>query len=227
VTFRLDEADKSLPGRLFGPTAQKCVSNNPIVRVDHSEEEYAAGQSQVIACIRDGGEAKEQKALLRGLIVAAEKKLSEAPSKAGAESTFSDMSTGAGSKEDADGDAEDHERLMGAMLGVATAKDLGKVGQHFRSASLQRVKMRQAGGPTQVNTDGLAVRLTKSGQEKLRLALAKGDRKYVDEVMYSLNLEMHQGDSPAMAEMAKAAKQAGPQGASSDGELEAMKSESV
>jgi hypothetical protein len=78
---------------------------------------------------------------------------------------------------------------MGALLGAATAKDRGKAGQHFRSASLQRVKMRQAGGPTQVNTDGPAGRLTKSGQEKLRKALAKGDRKYTDDVMYNLNLE--------------------------------------
>eukprot|EP01046_Picozoa_sp_COSAG06_P059269 COSAG06_NODE_12202_length_1410_cov_1.606407_1_plen_102_part_10 len=54
------------------------------------------------------------------------------------------MSTRAGSKEDADGDAEDHERLMGALLGAATAKDLGKAGQHFRSASLQLWK--RAGG---------------------------------------------------------------------------------
>jgi hypothetical protein len=171
-------------------------------------------QAQVIDCIRDGGEAKGQKALLRGLISAAEKKLSEAPSKAGAEDVSSDKPKGAGSKADADGDDADQERLMGAMVSAATAKDLGKAGQHFRSASLQRVKMRQAGGPTKVNTDGPAGRMTKSGQEKLKKALARGDKKYIDDVMHNLDLEMHQGESPAMTEMAKAAKQAGPQGAS-------------
>jgi hypothetical protein len=184
------------------------------VELSKRAEVAGIGQAQVIKCIRDGGEAKGQKALLRGLISAAEKKLSEAPGKAGAEDVSSDKPKGAGSKADADGDDEDQERLMGALVGAATAKDLGKAGQHFRSAALQRVKMRQAGGPTEVNTDGPAGRMTKSGQEKLKKALAKGDKKYIDDVMYNLDLEMHQGESPAMTEMAKAAKQAGPQGAS-------------
>ena len=173
-------------------------------------ESAAVDKAEVIACIRDGGTAFGQKTMLRGLIVAAENWAREVPKPGMAEP-----------KAAADGDAEVNERYMGALLGAATAKDLGKAGQHLRSASLQRVRMQQAGGhsltlggSSTVSTEGPAGRLTKSGQEKLRQALAKSDRKYVDEVMHSLNLEMNQGDSPAMTEMATAAKQAGPQGAS-------------
>ena len=44
VTFRLDEADNSITGRLFGPTSAKTqrVTGGTYGRVDHSEEEYAA-----------------------------------------------------------------------------------------------------------------------------------------------------------------------------------------
>ena len=50
VTIRLDEADNSITGRLFGPTSQKTVQtnsakNSTVVtygRVDHSEDEYVA-----------------------------------------------------------------------------------------------------------------------------------------------------------------------------------------
>ena len=70
------------------------------------------------------------------------------------------------------------------------------------------------GGSLPISADRPASRLTKAGQEQLRQSLAKGDRKKIDELMYSLNMEMNQGDSPAITEMATAAKQVGTQGAS-------------